>query len=123
MRQDDAGVTFRATVELAGRTATGVTVPAAAVEALSSQRQPLVHVTIGSHTYRSKLAVRGGDFKLPISAENRAGAGIASGDDIELSNSQKGWFVSGIESAKTPVTRARRIEKAVVSLREHRSNR
>jgi hypothetical protein len=59
-------------------------VPADVVEALGSQRQPLVRVTIGDYTYRSKVAVRGGAFKLPISAENREGAGVAAGDEIEV---------------------------------------
>jgi Bacteriocin-protection, YdeI or OmpD-Associated/Domain of unknown function (DUF1905) len=76
--------TFRATVELAGKTATGVRVPAAVVEALGSQRQPLVRATIGGYTYRSKVAVRGGEFKLPISADNREGAGVAAGDEIDV---------------------------------------
>jgi bacteriocin resistance YdeI/OmpD-like protein/uncharacterized protein DUF1905 len=156
-KKDAAGVTFRATVGLAGKTATGVVVPGAVVEALGPQRQPLVRATIGAHTYRSKIAVRGGEFKLPISAENREGAGVAAGDEIEvtleldteprevtvpqdfataleaeaearrffegLSTSQKQWFVLGIEDAKTPETRERRIVKAVARLREGRSNR
>jgi bacteriocin resistance YdeI/OmpD-like protein/uncharacterized protein DUF1905 len=84
LEKKTAGVTFRATVGLAGKTATGVVVPADVVEALGSQRQPLVRVTIGDHTYRSKVAVRGGEFKLPISAENREGAGVAAGDEIEV---------------------------------------
>jgi hypothetical protein len=79
-----AGVMFRATVDLAGKTATGVVVPADVVEALGSQRQPLVRVTIGDYTYRSKVAVRGGEFKLPISAANRECAGVAAGDQIEV---------------------------------------
>lgn len=76
--------TFRATVELAGKTATGVRVPAEVVEALGSGKQPLVRVTIGDHRYRSKVAVRGGEYKLPISAENRAGAGIEAGDEVSV---------------------------------------
>jgi Domain of unknown function (DUF1905)/Bacteriocin-protection, YdeI or OmpD-Associated len=76
--------TFRATVELAGKTATGVRVPAEVVEALGSGKQPLVHVTIEDHRYRSKVAVRGGEYKLPISAENRAGAGIEAGDEVTV---------------------------------------
>ena len=74
--------TFTATVELAGRTATGVTVPPEVVAALGTQRQPLVHVTLGDHRYRSKVAVRGGAFKLPISAEHRAAAGVEAGDEV-----------------------------------------
>src|SRR5688572_9246459 len=79
------GGAFRATVELAGRTATGVRVPAAVVEALEAGRQPLVKATIGDHTYRSKVAVRRGEYRLPISAENRELAGVQAGDEIEVS--------------------------------------
>jgi hypothetical protein len=76
--------TFRATVELAGKTATGVAVPPPIVEALDGGRQPLVHVAIGDYRYRSKLGVRGGRAMLPISGEHRAGAGVAAGDEIEV---------------------------------------
>ena len=38
-KKTDSGIAFRATVDLAGKTATGVRVPAAVVEALGSQRQ------------------------------------------------------------------------------------
>jgi hypothetical protein len=40
-----------------------------------------------------------------------------------LPYSQKQWFVLGIEDAKTPETRARRIEKAVTRLGEGRGQR
>ena len=43
-----------------------------------------MHVTIADHRYRSKVAVRGGEYKLPISAENRAGAGIEAGDEVTV---------------------------------------
>ena len=39
------------------------------------------------------------------------------------SYSERRWFVMGIEDAKTPETRARRIEKAVERLREGRGQR
>jgi len=78
-------VTFRATVELAGRTATGIRVPAVAVHSLAAGRQPLVRVTIGEHSYPSRVAVRGGEFKIPVSAENRAAAGVEAGDEVEVS--------------------------------------
>jgi hypothetical protein len=44
---------FKATVEQAGKTATGVEVPPDAVDALGSGKRPPVQVTIGAHTYRS----------------------------------------------------------------------
>jgi hypothetical protein len=146
------GGAFRATVELAGRTATGIRVPAAVVEALEAGRQPLVKVTIGEHTYRSKVAVRRGEYRLPINTENRELAGVQAGDEIyvaidldrdprvvavpsdlaaaleaapdalhyfeSLSYSLQQWYVLNVEDAKTPETRARRIENAVTRLRE-----
>jgi Bacteriocin-protection, YdeI or OmpD-Associated/Domain of unknown function (DUF1905) len=75
---------FRAVLELAGRTATGVTVPPEVVEALGGGRQPLVHVTLGDHRYRSKVAVRGGAYKIPVSAENRGAAGVEAGDEVDV---------------------------------------
>ena len=78
-------VTFDAIVQLDGRTATGIEVPAVAVAALGAGRQPLVRVRIADHEYRSRVAVRRGVFKLPVSAENRAAAGVAAGDTVRVS--------------------------------------
>lgn len=78
---------FRATLELNGKTATGVQVPPEVVAGLGMGRRPAVTVTInGCHTYRSTVAVRGGNYRLGVSAENRAKAGVAAGDviDVEL---------------------------------------
>ncbi len=41
-------------------------------------------VTIGGHSYRSTVAVMGGRFMLPLSAENRSAAGVAAGDDVDV---------------------------------------
>jgi hypothetical protein len=76
---------FRTTVELGGRTATGLPVPEEVVEALGAGRRPAVRVTIGGHTYRSTLGARGGVFLLPLSAENREAAGVAAGDEVDVS--------------------------------------
>lgn len=75
---------FRATLELGGKTATGHLVPAEIVAALGSGKRPAVHVTINGYTYRSTVAPLGGAFMLPVSAEVRAGAGIAAGDEVEI---------------------------------------
>ena len=75
---------FRTTVQLGGRTATGLPVPPEVVEALGAGKKPPVRVTIGGHTYRSTIASRGGVFLLPLSAENRAGAGVAAGDEVDV---------------------------------------
>lgn len=75
---------FTATIELGGKTATGFAVPPEIVEELASGKQPRVSVTIGGHTYRSTIAVRGGRFMIPLSAENRQAAGVAAGDKVEV---------------------------------------
>ena len=75
---------FSTTVELAGRTATGMEVPPAVVEALGAGRKPAVRVAVGGHTYRSTVATMGGRFMLPLSAENRTAAGAAAGDRVEV---------------------------------------
>ncbi len=95
-----------------------------------------------------------GRFMLPVSAENRVGAGVAAGDEVDveieldteprelavppdlaaaldadpdpdarrqfdsLSFSRRQWFVLGVEGAKQEETRRRRIDKAIVTLRE-----
>ena len=65
---------FRTTIELGGVTATGFEVPAEVVDALGTGKKPPVRVSIGGHTYRSTVAVMGGRYLLPLSAENRAAA-------------------------------------------------
>ena len=75
---------FYSVVQLGGKTATGIPVPEEVVTSLGSSKRPPVRVTINGHTYRSTLASRGGQFMLPISAENRASAGVAAGDEVEV---------------------------------------
>jgi hypothetical protein len=75
---------FRATLELGGKTATGIRVPAEVVESLGKGRKPPVKVTINGHTYRSSVAVMGGEYMVGVSAENRAAAGVKAGDELEV---------------------------------------
>ena len=75
---------FRSTVVLGGKTATGIEVPARVVTGLGSGKRPPVTVKIGRHTYRSTVAPMGGKFFLPLSAENRAKAGVAAGDRVDV---------------------------------------
>lgn len=77
-------MTFRTVVELGGKTATGFRVPDEVVAGLGPGRRPAVIVRIGSHTYRSTVAVMDGVFMLPLSAENREAAGVAAGDEVEV---------------------------------------
>jgi bifunctional DNA-binding transcriptional regulator/antitoxin component of YhaV-PrlF toxin-antitoxin module len=75
---------FSATVELGGKTATGIEVPDDVVAGLGSHNRPAVRVTIGEYTYRSTVARMGGRFLLPVSAEVRKAAGVAAGDEVDV---------------------------------------
>ncbi|MNC08633.1 hypothetical protein D3C75_562290 [compost metagenome] len=75
---------FRTTVILGGKTATGIPVPDEVIERLGQGKKPAVKVTVNGYTYASTVAVMGGQFMLPLSAENRKGAGVSAGDEIEV---------------------------------------
>ena len=75
---------FRTTVELGGKTATGMQVPDDVVGALAAGRRPAVVIAVGGHTYRTTVAVMGGRFMVPLAAEHRAAAGVAAGDDVDV---------------------------------------
>ena len=75
---------FRATIELGGKTATGIRVPAEVVESLGAGQRPRVSVTINGYTYRSTVAPMGGVYMLPVSAEARGGALVAAGDEVDV---------------------------------------
>ena len=79
-----AATSFRATLELNGKTATGICVPDEVVAALGSGKRPPVQVTLAGYTYRSTVASMGGRFMLPVSAEVRERAGIAAGADVDV---------------------------------------
>jgi hypothetical protein len=67
---------FHGTLELNGKTATGIEVPEAVVTGLGSSRRPAVRVTINGYTYRSTVASMGGRYLVGVNADNRAGAGV-----------------------------------------------
>lgn len=75
---------FRATIQLNGKTATGIRVPEEVVAGLGSGKRPAVRVTINGYTYRSTVAPMGGVSMLPVSAEVRESAGVAAGDEVEV---------------------------------------
>ena len=75
---------FRTTIEQGGKTATGIQVPEEVVQALGSGRRPAVTVTINGYRYRSTVAVLGGRYMVGVSAEHRAGAGVAGGDEVDV---------------------------------------
>jgi hypothetical protein len=75
---------FRTTVELGGKTATGLQVPDDIVAALGAGKRPAVRVTLGTYTYRTTVASMGGRYLVPLSAEHRAAAGVAAGDQVHV---------------------------------------
>ena len=75
---------FRGIVELNGKTATGIPVAEDVVAGLGGGKRPKVRVTINGYGYQSSVGSLGGRFMLPVSAQIRAEAKIAAGDDVEV---------------------------------------
>jgi hypothetical protein len=75
---------FRAVIQLNGKTATGIEVPPEVITSLGQGKRPPVRATIGGHTYRSTVGIMGGKSMLPVSADNRAAAEVAAGDEVEV---------------------------------------
>jgi antitoxin component of MazEF toxin-antitoxin module len=75
---------FHTTILKSGETATGFRVPDDVVEALGAGRRPKVRVTINGFTYRSSIATVDGSPMVGVSAENRAGAGVQGGDEVDV---------------------------------------
>jgi hypothetical protein len=76
---------FTAELYPAGRGGSGFDVPLAAAAALSDQKRPPVTVTIGDHTFRTRVAVYGGQPMVGVSKANRAASGIDFGERFEVS--------------------------------------
>ncbi len=75
---------FTSCVELGGKTATGIEVPAEVIEQLGSGRRPAVTATVNGHSYRTTVGAMAGRSMIPLSAENRTAAGLAAGDAVEV---------------------------------------
>lgn len=74
-------MTFTTTILQLGNN-TGIEVPPEVVAALDGGKKPAVVVTIGAFSYRSSIAVMGGKFMIPLSAERRGESGLGGGDVI-----------------------------------------
>ena len=141
---------FRTTILQGDKTATGIRIPDEVMAALDAGKKPPVTITINGFTYRSTVATVDGHPMVGVSAENRAGAGVKGGDEVEveialdtaprtvavppalaaaldadpqaratfdrLSNSNKGFHVTQVLTAKTQETLERRIAKSVAAL-------
>ena len=76
---------FRTTIELGGKTATGMQVPADVVEALNAGKRAPVVVTVGGYSYRTTVAPYGGAYYVPLAAEHREAAGVAAQQEVDVS--------------------------------------
>jgi hypothetical protein len=76
---------FRALVEATGKNTTGIHVPEEVVTGLAAGRRPAVTVTLAGHSYRTSIGTVDGSPMISLSAENREKAGLAAGDEVEVS--------------------------------------
>ncbi len=74
---------FRTTIVQNGGT-TGIQVPDEVVEAIGAGKRPKVTVALNGYTYRSSIAPMGGVSMISLSAANRAAAGVAGGDEVDV---------------------------------------
>jgi len=75
---------FRTTILGAGKSAAGIEIPEEVVVALGKGKRPPVRITINGYTYRNTVAVMGGAYMVGVSAEHRAAAGLAAGDEVDV---------------------------------------
>jgi hypothetical protein len=75
---------FRTEILSAGKTAAGIEVPLAVVDALGTSRKPAVKVTINGYAYRSTIATVNGVFMLGVSNDVRREAGVAAGETVDV---------------------------------------
>ncbi|WP_295696669.1 YdeI/OmpD-associated family protein [Lapillicoccus sp.] len=75
---------FRAELEAHGKTATGVEVPEDVMAGLGAGRRAPVRATINGYSWRTSIGAMGGRALVGVSAEVRAGAGIAAGEVVEI---------------------------------------
>lgn len=75
---------FHATIQITGKTTTGIEVPADLVTRLDSGKRPPVRAIINGYTYRTTIGVMAGRYLLSVSSDVRAAAGVAAGDDVDV---------------------------------------
>lgn len=76
--------TIRILIQGTGETSAGVQLPDAVVEALGKGKKPPVKATINGYTWRSTVAVMGGEYWLGVSKEVRRNAGCEAGEEVDL---------------------------------------
>ncbi len=64
--------------------ATGLKVPAEALAALGTRKNPPVKVTLSGYSYRTTIGTVNGGPMLPLSATHREAAGLKAGEQVEV---------------------------------------
>jgi hypothetical protein len=75
---------IHATLQLHGKTATGISVPAAVVESLGAGKKPPVLVTFNGYMYRTTISFMHGEYLIPVAAEHRETARVSAGEELEV---------------------------------------
>jgi hypothetical protein len=78
-----SSATFETTVAAQGNN-TGIVVPDEVIAALGAGKRPPVVVDVNGYTYRSTVAVMGGQYMIGISAAVRKATGLTGGDPIRV---------------------------------------
>jgi hypothetical protein len=78
-----AKIKFNTTIFQEGNN-TGIEVPEEVVEKIGAGKRPPVHVTLNGFSYRSTIAVMGGKYLIPLSAERRTNAKVKGGDKLDI---------------------------------------
>jgi len=74
---------FSTTIQGSGNK-TGIEVPGEVLAALDAGKRPPVVVTINGKSYRSSVAVMGGQNLISLSSANRDFTGVSAGDTVEV---------------------------------------
>jgi len=82
---DPSRVEFAATLtQAAGKSATGIEVPAEIIERLGAGKRPAVRVRLDDFEFRTTVGVMGGASMIPVSAAIRKEAGLTAGDAVTV---------------------------------------
>ena len=76
---------FPATLNLDGKTATGIAVPPEIITALDAGKRPQMLLTVNGHAFSTTVGSMKGAFKIPVSAERRSSMNAAAGDSADVS--------------------------------------
>ncbi len=75
---------IRILIQGTGDTSAGMHLPDEVVELLGKGRKPPVKATINGYTWRSTVAVMGGEYWLGVSKDVRKRAGVEAGQEVDL---------------------------------------